>query len=305
MLSHNRILQANTTRELNVGSVGWTRPCDLPRDYVTCIKTVPENNLIVCADTWGCVSVWTIEDSLGEKEPTEWFPKHVLRHGKDTSGFKPVGTYEVARSKKRAKDARSNLASATSVNSVENVAPPTTDVSSAALRTFIDTENPVYSFNISKLASKFGIALKNEEEELEKKRSTQKKEDGSASSIFKKKPASTQTLTLELTTSGGEVEITPSATQSRRLREVEKEKNRMTEFVSQRDHPETLSVRSMKRKKGYGLGPVQMKFIRSWKCHVDGFASLEVCNTYGLIVTGSKDRSVRVWDFEGIMYYCI
>ena len=51
---------------------------------------------------------------------------------------------------------------------------------------------------------------------------------------------------------------------------------------------------------GFGKGPVQLRVVRTWKAHVDAFAALEICETYGLIMTGGReDCSVRVWDTEG------
>jgi len=54
-----------------------------------------------------------------------------------------------------------------------------------------------------------------------------------------------------------------------------------------------------RKDQGYGKGPIQLRLLRTWKCHVDGFAALEVCETYGLIATGGRDCSVRVWDMQG------
>jgi hypothetical protein len=116
------------------------------------MKCFKNNNNIVTSDTYGCVTVWVIEDALGNTEPTEWFPKTMTRHGR----------------------------------------------------------NKLYSMNTG---------------------------DG-------------------------------------------------TEFLSHKDQ-------------GYGKGPVQLKVVSTWKAHVDAFAALEICETYGLIMTGGRDCSVRVWDMEG------
>lgn len=147
------IWRANTTRELNVGSVGWVRPCAIPLDSVTAMKCNVGNSNVITADTSGSISIWEMEDTLTVSEPTEWFRRDEKLRGRN-----------------------------------------------------------------------------------------------------------------KLTTL----------------------------YRGSRTDPQLGRT-----EQGYGKGPVQLRLLRTWKCHVDGFAAMEICETFGLIATGGRDCSVRIWDMQG------
>jgi len=281
------LIQANNTRELNVGTVGWNRPCRTPQDYVTNMKTIIENNMLVCADTNGMVTIWKIQDTLEIGDPLIWF-----KNAKDPkirkkwNGFHVVGTHRVVHkpgSGKRQVGLRLNRESGRH---------------RAAKK--VDMGFDIFWSKI----------LNRKKQRIERLRNSEKTYKHAMEEAVAEVATTPSTATMTMVLSKNLSRVKSKKRYSKHMHHINKSKHKLGIEMDKRKREARIAAqafdpnywfrtRNEKSKQGYGEGPVQLRFIRSWKCHEGSFASLEVCNTHGLIATGAKDCSVRLWDFRG------